>query len=649
MAEKEPVQNGEFERELIRRFYNARSYFFLCFSEHLRDEVPPEKPGAEEDYALVAALLDRLQSSEDPRAELEKLASYPSFAQYLRVLDERVQQLKTAAMTPEELKEAIEETAKQFLDAVLQALRSDEGRIALAGYLGIELEAGKVFAAPDVDFVESRLAPQAPSGEAYEEEEFLLSHFRSIVERELGQVEDQQGEEKTLRDLERIFYSVRDAAMIHGEEEVETLCFKTAGLIRRARSGNAPVEKVIDLAEQVRHFVESYVSGKNRDEEELRVLIGVLQDALEGHYPEFPQLELEQVPPEDGSESPEKEPPEESEPASQSQEGEEPAPGGPEEAAKVAGEEIGLEEMQGSRSDQQEAESGLTEDDLDFAGLIGIDELLQLEEAEAGAGSAEGVGPQETQPGALAERASREPNVAGREDATEESEIPFKLPGEDDEELRELIREVKEHAWRATAEESPDNGSVPKGEAVEVGAETTQEKERESPEPGRSPYGEFQTDADLYLGVLENALAALRADPGRTSALEDIDLAAQSLKGLLGKLGDSKLWVVASSLGAAAARAARSGANVDTKFLSAAEQAVRLLRSGPGDLLDGEFREALEVLSRWEPEAGAGVEDSGGSSVKDTMRAETSPDTEEAAADYERPRFRLRGRRSVEH
>lgn len=617
------LEEPEFERELIRRFFNARSYFFLCFSERLREELPPELPGSEEDYALVAALLDRLQSSDNPREELERLANLEPIRNYLGELDRSVQEFKQRPMPPDELKAAIEDVATAFLDAVLQSIRAPERRTRLAEYLGFTSAVeDHVPETPDVAFVEEQLAPQPPRSDLFEEEEFLQGHFRAIVAEQLaGTHASSRNLDARISHLKKALLEVRDAAMIHGEEDIEMLCFKTVEILNRALNGNAPKAAAVHLAEKVRDFVERFATVTQQDEESLRVLMGILQGALRGH---FPSPEMAGTTAKETTD----------EPATPVQREPEPPSTELEAAAKAESSIEDIAEPEASeQTTAQVQESSGAEEELDFVGLVGVDDFLQFEQEET-------EEEREEERIAIAEAESQESNGARPRDTASQQqddsidEPEFKLPGEDDEELKALIQEVRQHSWRAketdwVGEEGPSQPS-------EHNVDQTEEPFGETA-PAAGPYGQFQADATLYLSVIESALETLRSEPEKASALEDLELAAQSIKSILKNLGDRKLWIVASSLGAAASRAARAEKPVDEGFLRAAESAVQLLSAGPTQSLNGLLETTVKQLTSW----AHGEREAGPSEL--TVKEVASPPGPAHDLDAQRPKFRLRG------
>ncbi len=681
----------DFERELVKRFFNPRSYFFLCVSEHLRARRPLDEPGAEEEYTLVAALMDRLVNADDPRDELKKLSNSEPFAEYVRILEESIERFRKEALPPDKLKAAIENVAVLFLDATLACLEDASCRLNLFEYLGLEAEAfARGPASPDVAFVGEKALEPEPVEARFEEEAFLAAYFRGNVSDEFRKVDEAGGEApQRAKAYLAAFYNVRDLAMIHGEEDVETLSAKMAELLRRELTRGDVRPEVLSLAERVRLFIQDYLSqSEETDPEQIRVLVGILQDALLGHMPEIvmavdleespnPETELQpaSVEPESSFRSALEEPldhqvggdkelefaetgfeqtvspsdsdlPEEhgtDRELGETEETPQPEWLAPSETP-VATAESGQEpEEEESAAKDDSPEAGENAPEWGFAEMIGIEEFLDLDEEPETAPEAgsESPTPEEEHEAAVqaeifAESFSpgNQQGTLGPSDFDAESE-DFRLPGEDDEELLALIREVRSHSERLSREGNAPETSESRGEE-QVESETAAEPAEVSPTT-RLGYGPHAQEAALYLRVMRGALTALRTNPTKRSALEDLDLAASSLKNILKKLGDTKLWAVPSALSATATVLMEKGTAVRTDFLEAAEEALALLESGPAPAINGKVGEIVEKLSQAHTES---VAESGAASA-------AAADDNDLNADLARPPFRLRGRRSV--
>ncbi len=69
------IQNqDEFKNELVKRFFNPQSYFFLCLSTQLQDISAVACDIDEDDYLIIGQIMQHFVESENPRQELSRFA-----------------------------------------------------------------------------------------------------------------------------------------------------------------------------------------------------------------------------------------------------------------------------------------------------------------------------------------------------------------------------------------------------------------------------------------------------------------------------------------------------------------------------------------------------------------------------------------------
>lgn len=128
----EAPEFANFRSELIRRFFNPQSYFFLCVSTQLENASSIELDLTEDDYLLVGQVMDRLVRCDDLQEMLAKLATLPRFQDFEEHLEEGVVELRDSGQSPEDVKHAIESMAHVLVDSLIDILHSPEPRAQLA-------------------------------------------------------------------------------------------------------------------------------------------------------------------------------------------------------------------------------------------------------------------------------------------------------------------------------------------------------------------------------------------------------------------------------------------------------------------------------------------------------------------------------------
>lgn len=127
-APQRSLEFAEFRRELIRRFFNPQSYFFLCLSTQLENVSAIAADLSEDDYLLIGQLMDMLVNHENLSEKLEQLSALERFRDFHDNLEEGVMQLRESEPSPEEMKYTIEGMAHFMVDALVDILHSPPSR-----------------------------------------------------------------------------------------------------------------------------------------------------------------------------------------------------------------------------------------------------------------------------------------------------------------------------------------------------------------------------------------------------------------------------------------------------------------------------------------------------------------------------------------
>ncbi|RMF70529.1 MAG: hypothetical protein D6743_00180 [Calditrichaeota bacterium] len=174
----------------------------------------------------------------------------------------------------------------------------------------------------------------------------------------------------------------------------------------------------------------------------------------------------------------------------------------------------------------------------------------------------------------------------------------LKLPGEDDEEILQLIKEIRREKNVAVADEPyACEGSVcvPQVETVSVVSSVTDGVGSQGAHDGVPA---FMEKAELYFAVLDDALKTLEGDPENRTALEDIELASNSLYNLAMQLGldeVGKLPALVLDVTKQVLETDYLMSAGDHQLLVEAIQRFRRVRQSE-DVTTEEFKEVLQML-----------------------------------------------------
>ncbi len=126
----------DFRKELIRRFFNPQSYFFLCVSKQLQNVPSIAQDLHDDDYLLIGQVLEELVQAGDVIEKLERLSMLKRFQDFCEYLEEGVLQLRELEPSPENMKQTIQGMAHFMVDTLIDILHETESRQQLVEIIG---------------------------------------------------------------------------------------------------------------------------------------------------------------------------------------------------------------------------------------------------------------------------------------------------------------------------------------------------------------------------------------------------------------------------------------------------------------------------------------------------------------------------------
>ncbi|KAA3616546.1 MAG: hypothetical protein DWQ05_12515 [Calditrichaeota bacterium] len=112
----------EFREELIRRFFTTHSYFFTCFSQQLKNLSTLAKNIEEDDYFLIAQVLEFLKNSENPQNDIKRMGDIERIHDFELSLDETLHKLRQPEIRTPGMKEAINLLAVDLVDSLIDVI-----------------------------------------------------------------------------------------------------------------------------------------------------------------------------------------------------------------------------------------------------------------------------------------------------------------------------------------------------------------------------------------------------------------------------------------------------------------------------------------------------------------------------------------------
>ncbi len=131
------LSDQDFQNELIKRFFHPKSFFFRCLNHELESLLSGQYSNSEA-YLVMGSLLDKLVASENKIEFLQGLSKFEGFAEYLRHLNEGVRQLRDADLDAERMKIKIEGLAQKLFQTALAAVNHPNSGAQLKRLLGLD-------------------------------------------------------------------------------------------------------------------------------------------------------------------------------------------------------------------------------------------------------------------------------------------------------------------------------------------------------------------------------------------------------------------------------------------------------------------------------------------------------------------------------
>lgn len=134
------LSEQHFYKELVQRFFHPNSYFYHCIQSEL-DIVISQLYGPEkEHYLLLGNLMDKLVNAPNSYQELQDLGKISGFAEFNEKLVQGARYLYSAEIDTDRMKAEIEALAHSMFNSALLAFQDEESMAQMRSYLQLEEE-----------------------------------------------------------------------------------------------------------------------------------------------------------------------------------------------------------------------------------------------------------------------------------------------------------------------------------------------------------------------------------------------------------------------------------------------------------------------------------------------------------------------------
>jgi hypothetical protein len=133
------LSDEQFHGELIKRFFHPKSYFYRCIKQEIDALVKSPDPLNGTEYELFDEVVEKIVSSEDKEADLGVLEQIEGFGQVRERLEDGIRYLRENQLGSDRMKIEIENLAQSLIKVGVQALFDDNAKTKIQAFLNSQI------------------------------------------------------------------------------------------------------------------------------------------------------------------------------------------------------------------------------------------------------------------------------------------------------------------------------------------------------------------------------------------------------------------------------------------------------------------------------------------------------------------------------
>ena len=542
---------NHFYLELINRFFHPKSYFYFCITNFLDNKTSDLETIDDHSFRVISNFIKYLVESPQPALELKEITQIQSFKTFYSELEDHLLQLNLKKLDPSQLKVAIKNYAHYFMSKLVQRIAKEpNGRATLEKYLNIKTNLRSMLKTSGAKSLKDVPLPQSHL-KVYRSKNTNGSDSKTVIsEKANRQFKPVQKNNALFNNNilqgffeEEIFELLKPLAKISSQSSNFftsssdlNKCFESFLNIKEVSLYHG-YEEIEAIADRVVKIVIKFKDVNQLPDQSATSLILEAKTAIEKfvfHHQNFENIQdllqkYDRYISSDG---------------------------------KVAPVVPPLFEP--------EMETLDTEPEILPTPSANQEKSAPLEIEKQG--NEKNVAPPT-------------PIVSENDDNIDKDLLEFKLPGEDDEELLNLLQEITPQATgkinNGAAEKLSENSSreFEEGNITSSAEQSAEEiKQNKKEEKSENHIDSFHEEADLYHKVILNAVTQLMQNKKYQVSLEDIELASASLNQLAQKFGLEKIAFLPEIMESISFQANKRSMKLPKTILENMEKGIILLK-----------------------------------------------------------------------
>jgi hypothetical protein len=482
-------QNEQFYEELIKRFFHQESYFYYCLKNSLSTE-PSKKQIDKPTSEIISTLVEFLINSKDPLTEFKEISNTQRFNNFYEIITSQLAHTNLPNLDNKQTKNFIQNVALKTLENFIQVFSKENNRLVLRSYLDLKLKLKFLLNdsnGNDTKYGKNFIAGIESNGYLDWEKADLVDQTSILAEETtIRQQEELDSFQKFFEEDIRVTLKpiVEADAEQTSDPDFIIKCYDIFyNLIELGKFHNN--NELVIISEKVLQLIKVVQKKEHSEIKSAIELILAGNSAIE-HFvtSQHPPLELNKF---------------------------------------LKKFDDFLQQLGINENDEFQLEADTAEQ---------VSNNPILEDKENNLAVEDDSSTKQTKD----KKSNAETDEIQYSEINFNEDIPqFTLPGEEDEDLMDLIQEISS-SMAETSPEQKGNGSVSKNESANI------ETNYNSQKPG--PHESFHKEAHLFIQVILNSIAKVDKKNEDSTYLDDIELASSSLKILAQKFEFRKIVIL---------------------------------------------------------------------------------------------------------
>ena len=132
------TQSEQFYEELIKKFFHTKSYFYYCLKNFLNSNSSLKKQLDNSTSEIISQLIEFLVKVKDPIHEIKEISNAQKFKDFYKQIKNKLSQINLANLDNTQTKNIIHDLALTTLEDLVEVFSDENNRFILQSYLDLK-------------------------------------------------------------------------------------------------------------------------------------------------------------------------------------------------------------------------------------------------------------------------------------------------------------------------------------------------------------------------------------------------------------------------------------------------------------------------------------------------------------------------------